>query len=255
MRKARFTEEQIIGILKEHDAGAKAEELCRRHGISGTTFYKWKAKFAGWRPPTPSGCVRWRMRTGVLKKLLAEQMLDNAALKDLVGKNFSDASCGSSPCVEHHGLSQRRATRLLDVDRSAVRYRHKRKDDAADRELLHALAAERRQFGYRRLREMPRRKGNVMNRKKVYRLYREEGLMVRRRRGRKRALGTQAPLKSARRPNEVWVLDFVADVLESGRRFRVFNVEDQFTRTGLATEVDTSLPSAIASSPSTAGRR
>src|ERR1700738_5380025 len=91
---------------------------------------------------------------------------------------------------------------------------------------------------------MARRKGNVMNLKKVYRLYREEGLMVGRRRGRKRALGTRAPLQSARRPNEVWVLDFVADVLESGRRFRVFNVEDQFTRTGLATEVDTSLPSA-----------
>jgi len=68
--------------------------------------------------------------------------------------------------------------------------------------------------------------------------------MVRRRRGRKRALGTRAPLQSARRPNQVWVLDFVADVLESGRRFRVFNVEDQFTRTGLATEADTSLPSA-----------
>jgi putative transposase len=125
-----------------------------------------------------------------------------------------------------------------------VRYRRKRKDDDADRKLLRALAAERRRFGYRRLREMARRKGNVMNLKKVYRLYREEGLMVRRRRGRKRALGTRAPLQSARRPNEVWVLDFVADVLESGRRFRVFNVEDQFTRTGLATEVDTSLPSA-----------
>src|ERR1700738_4639010 len=91
---------------------------------------------------------------------------------------------------------------------------------------------------------MARRKGNVMNLKKVYRLYREEGLMVRRRRGRKRALGARAPLQSARRPNEVWVLDFVADVLESGRRFRVFNIEDQFTRTGLATEADTSLPSA-----------
>jgi putative transposase len=79
-------------------------------------------------------------------------------------------------------------TLLLDVDRSAVRYRRKRKDDDADRKLLCALAAERRRFGYRRLREMACRKGNVMNLKKVYRLYREEGLMVRRRRGRKRHL-------------------------------------------------------------------
>lgn len=81
-----------------------------------------------------------------------------------------------------------------------------------------------------------------MNLKKVYRLYREEALLVRRRRGRKRAIGTRAPLHSAPRPNEIWVLDFVSDMLETGRRFRVFNVEDQYTRRGLVTEVDTSLP-------------
>jgi len=74
------------------------------------------------------------------------------------------------------------------------------------------------------------RRGRPMNLKKVYRLYREEGLAVRRRRGRKRALGTRAPLKQAHRPNEIWVLDFVSDVLATGRRFRVFNVEDQLTR-------------------------
>ena len=81
-----------------------------------------------------------------------------------------------------------------------------------------------------------------MNLKKVYRLYREEGLAVRRRRGRKRAIGARAPLRQAQRPNQIWVLDFMSDVLETGRRFRVFNVEDQLTREGLAAEVDTSLP-------------
>jgi putative transposase len=128
------------------------------------------------------------------------------------------------------------------VDRSAVRYRRKRQDDAADRELLRVLAAERRRFGYRRLREMAKRRGRRMNLKKVYRLYREEGLAVRRRRSRKRALGTRAPLRQASLPNEIWVLDFMSDVLQSGRRFRVFNVEDQLTREGLVAETDTSLP-------------
>jgi putative transposase len=123
-----------------------------------------------------------------------------------------------------------------------VRYRRKRQDDAADRELLRALAAERHRFGYRRLREMAKRRGRGMNLKKVYRLYREEGLAVRRRRGRKRAIGVRAPLQQARRPNQIWVLDFMSDALETGRRFRVFNVEDQMTREGLAAEVDTSLP-------------
>lgn len=81
-----------------------------------------------------------------------------------------------------------------------------------------------------------------MNLKKVYRLYREERLAVRRRRGRRRALGTRAPLKRASHPNEIWVLDFMSDVLQSGRRFRVFNVEDQLTREGLIAEIETSLP-------------
>ena len=123
-----------------------------------------------------------------------------------------------------------------------MRYASKRPSDAPERALLKELAAERRRFGYRRLREMARRRGVIMNLKKVYRLYKEEGLRVRRRGGRKRAIGTRAPLEKAARPNAIWVLDFVSDTLETGRRFRVFNVEDQFTRRGLGVEIDTSLP-------------
>ena len=123
-----------------------------------------------------------------------------------------------------------------------MRYVSKRPSDAPERALLKELAAERRRFGYRRLREMARRRGVVMNLKKVYRLYKEERLAVRRRGGRKRAIGTRTPLEKAARPNAIWVLDFVSDTLESGRRFRVFNVEDQFTRRGLGVEIDTSLP-------------
>jgi putative transposase len=88
MRKSRFTEERIIGVLKEHEARARAEELCRRHGISGTTFYKWKAKFGGMEVSDARKLKALEDENRRLKKLLAEQMLDNAVLKDLVGKNF-----------------------------------------------------------------------------------------------------------------------------------------------------------------------
>lgn len=88
MRKSRFSESQIIAIIREHEAGAKVEDLCRRHGISGTTLYKWKAKFGGMDVSEAKKLKALEEEHRRLKKLLAEQMLDNAALKDLVGKNF-----------------------------------------------------------------------------------------------------------------------------------------------------------------------
>ena len=112
--------------------------------------------------------------------------------------------------MERHGLSQRRACELVGLDRSTLRYRYRRPEDTAIRERLRELAAERRRFGYRRLGWMLAREGHRLNHKKLYRLYREERLLVRRRRGRKRALGTRAPMALPSRVNQRWSLDFGA---------------------------------------------
>ena len=102
------------------------------------------------------------------------------------------------------------------------------------------LASQRRRFGYRRLHILLKREGWEANWKKLYRLYREEGLTVRKRGGRKRAIGTRAPMAIPQGPNQRWSLGFVSDALSDGRRFRILCVIDDYCRECLATVVDTS---------------
>ena len=138
-------------------------------------------------------------------------------------------------------VSERRACKAVVVDRSSVRYRSRRADDGALRSRLKELASERRRFGYRRLHILLRREGVQINHKKLRRLYREEKLQVRRRGGRKRALGTRAPRIVPQGANQRWSLDFVSDQFGSGRRFRILTVVDDFTKECLALVADTSL--------------
>lgn len=145
---------------------------------------------------------------------------------------------------DQHGVSQRRACKVLAFDRSSVRYKSIRPDDRDLREAMKMVAAERRRFGYRRIHIMLQRQGIVMNQKKLRRLYREERLQVRRRGGRKRALGTRRPMVLPTSANERWSLDFVSDAFTDGRRFRVLAVVDDFTRECLGLIADTSLSGA-----------
>ena len=139
------------------------------------------------------------------------------------------------------GMSERRACQVLGADRTTIRYCSRRADDEDLREKMRALAQQRRRFGYRRLHMLLRRDGIAINRKKTQRLYREEGLTVRRRNGRKRAVGTRAQVPVAALPNQRWSLDFVHDQLARGRWFRVLNVVDDVTRECLAAVPDTSI--------------
>lgn len=143
--------------------------------------------------------------------------------------------------MECHGISQRRACRLASVDPKTVRHEPV-PDNPEIRERMRRIASERRRFGYRRIGLMLKREGIVMNHKKLRRLYGEEKLSVRRRRGRKRATGTRQPRPEAGRPNARWSLDFLSDVFGPGHRFRILAVIDDHTREVLALVADTSLP-------------
>ncbi len=138
-------------------------------------------------------------------------------------------------------MSERRACSLASLDRTTFQYEKKRGGDEVLRERLRALANERRRFGYRRLGILLAQEGHHANHKKLYRIYAEEKLAVRRRKGRKRALGSRRPMVMPTRPTERWSLDFVSDSLSSGRRFRILCVVDDFTREALAVMPDFSI--------------
>lgn len=123
--------------------------------------------------------------------------------------------------VDAHGMSERRACKAIGCCRMTMRYRTTRADDAGVRQRMKAIAHERRRFGYRRLHVLLKREGYLINHKKLFRLYREEKLAVRRRGGRKRAIGTRAPMTVPMTANDRWSLDFVSDQLTDGRRFRI----------------------------------
>lgn len=138
-------------------------------------------------------------------------------------------------------MSERRACKAIGFCRMTIRYEARRSDDHDLRERMKALAHERRRFGYRRIHVLLRREGHVVNHKWLFRLYREEKLTVRKRGGRKRAIGTRAPMLIPLNTNDRWSLDFVSDQLTDGRRFRVLRVVDDCTRECLGLVSDTSL--------------
>lgn len=143
--------------------------------------------------------------------------------------------------IERYEVSVRRACRLMGLNRASWQYRSKRPKDTELRERLRVLAAQLPRYGYKRLCRRLRRQGLQVNPKKIYRIYREEGLMVRKR-SRKRLVRRGERRPAPVRANERWSMDFVSDQLSDGRRFRTFNLVDDFTRESLAIRVERSIP-------------
>jgi putative transposase len=143
--------------------------------------------------------------------------------------------------VEVHGLSKRRACQLVGANRASIRYVSYRPGEGLLREKTTSIVHEKRRYGYRRIHVLLRREGIHINHKKLFRIYKQLGLKVLKRGGRKRALGTRVIPMTLRMANQEWSLDFVHDVLANGRRIRMLTVVDDFTRESIKIAVDTSL--------------
>jgi putative transposase len=145
---------------------------------------------------------------------------------------------------DRRGLSLTRSCGLMGLPRSTFYYDAKERDDETLRDALSDVAATRRRWGYRRLLVLLRRLGFVDNHKRVFRIYQQQGLQVRRRKGRKTSKWRGDKVPAPKRANERWSMDFVQDATQNGRKIRVLNVIDDYTRECLSIEVDTSLTGA-----------
>jgi putative transposase len=204
MQKSRFNEDQIVAVLKEADAGVPIGELCRRLGVSEGTFYRWKKKYGGLEEN---------------KKVVGPQARREAV---------------RVACAEGK-LSQLRAYGLVGIARGSVLYERRQRDDRALRARKKELAANRPRFGYRRLHVLLRREkkedGTMrwqVNQKRVYRLYREEGLAMRRKAKKRLRSEARTPLDLPIRMNQVWTMDSTHDSMANGGKFRTLNLMDGY---------------------------
>ena len=244
MKAKRYTEEQIIAVLKEGEAGAKVSDLCRKYGMSDATYYNWKAKYAGLTVSELKRLKALEDENRRLKQIVTDQALDIRALKELLSKKLLKPKVKRltvSHARESLGLSERRACLLVNISTSVYRYQPKPCNDDIVRKRLRELAGQRKRFGSPRLHILLKREGLVINHKQTERLYYEEGLSLRRKRRRKGAAGVRVVMASPQRINERWSMDFVTDSIVTGRRFRSLTIVDDYSRECPAIEVDTSL--------------
>ena len=246
MRQSRFTEAQIIGMIKEQEAGMPTADVCRKHGLSPSTFYKYKSKYGGMEVSDVAKMRVLEDENAKLKRPARRYDAGQRRLEGFAGKELTtstDRRNTALRAMRDHDISQRRACRLVGVDPKTVR-RDRPPDNPKIREEMKKIAHKRRRFGYRRIGVMLEREGYVMNHKKLYRLYTEEKLGVRRRRGRKRARGSRTPMPEALNPGERWSLDFLSDTFGASRRFRILAVNDDCCRENLCLVADTSISGA-----------
>jgi hypothetical protein len=213
-------------------------------GISEATFYVWKKKYSGIGPSELRRLRQLEDENRKLKQIVADLSLDKAMLQAVVAKSLRPSHRRElvPELMQRFGCSQRNALRVVQMSASTYLYRSVARDATALKLRIKEITEPRVHYGYRRVHVMLRREGYTDNVKRVYRLYREEGLSLRLKRPRRnKAAKLRQPKQLAFAVNEIWSMDFVADALFDGRKLRMLTVVDCYTRECLAIDVGQSL--------------
>ncbi|MEM9080714.1 MAG: IS3 family transposase [Verrucomicrobiota bacterium] len=249
MKKSRFTESQIVAILKEADAGMKVAEVCRKHGISQPTYYNWKSKYGGLGVAELKRIKELEGEHAKLKRMYADLAMENDALRNLIGKKAlrpaQRRDCAAW-LVHEKDLPVKRACRAVSLSRASW-YRPPSNRLQADKEVVEALnqlVCRHGRWGFWKCFHWLRQQGHPWNHKRVWRVYKSMGLNLPRRTKRRLPARVKQPLEAPAVAGRQWSMDFMHDTLYHGKRFRTLNIIDEGVREALAIEVDTSLPAA-----------
>ncbi|UXI02584.1 IS3 family transposase [Photobacterium sp. TY1-4] len=247
MKKSRYTDSQILAILKQAEAGTPVPELCREHGMSSATFYKWRAKYGGMDASLMTRLKELEDENRRLKKMYAEERLKAEVIKDAMGKKVvkpCERRLLAQHSVARFSISIRKACRWFGISETGYRYQPKMATENAEiAQWLVTLTSEQSDWGFGLCFDYLRNvKGFLWNHKRVYRIYCELALNLRIRPRRRLNRNKPEPLKEPTRADQVWSLDFMHDQLSDGRNYRLLNIIDDFRREGIAIEAGFSLP-------------
>ena len=234
--KKRFTEAQIIGFLRETEAGLPVKDLCRRHGFSEASYYLWRSKFGGMSVSDAK-----RLKELENRKRPAQEALGGIAARDRgdprgAAKNMVTAPVRREVVREMvaRGLSERRALTVGQMSASAFRYVPRPDGNAVVRDRIVDLAQRHRRYGAGMIYLKLRQAGHVINHKRVDRLYTEARLQLKRRRRKKIPRADRQPLVRPERRNQVWSADFVFDRTADGRVMKCLTIVDDATHEAVA---------------------
>ncbi|MEP6918907.1 MAG: IS3 family transposase [Acidobacteriota bacterium] len=239
MKKTRFTEEQMVTILREADE-RPVPEVAKKHSISAQTIYGWRKHFGTLEPADIKRLRQLEHENGRLKTMVADRDLEIDVLKEINAKKMVGARVRRQQVAYAvgRGLSCRRACALLSVARSTLGYTSRLEvRDAPAVAVMRDLAGQYPRYGYRRIQIFLKRAGHEMSAERTHRLWRQAGLQVPRRRPRRRvATGGPRPVPASG-ANHVWAYDFVFDTCANGQTLKCLTVIDEWTRECLAIDV------------------